>query len=58
MVRDHARETCPFCPDAKQYLYQNSEYPFQYVGTEKNKLVYFKHLCDDIKVWIEKNSSY
>ncbi len=53
-VCDHARETCPFFPGAKQYLHRDFRDPSLIQGTEKEKLDVFRQTRDEIRDWIEK----
>lgn len=53
-VCDHARETCPFFPQAVRQLHKSFENPWDFHGTEDEIMTAFRHLRDEIKAWIEK----
>lgn len=52
-VCDHAKETCPFFPGAKEYLHQGFTDPSTFTGTDEEKLSGFRRARDEIKSWLE-----
>ena len=54
-VCDQAKETCPFFPGAKKYIHKGFDNPADFIGTENEILISFRHLRDEIKDWIEKS---
>jgi arsenate reductase len=53
-VCDHAKEACPFFPEAEKYLHRNFEVPNICKDTEEETLDGFRHLRDTLKAWLEK----
>ena len=51
-VCDHARETCPVFPYAKQSIHKGFEDPSQFQGTPEEKLQRFKETKEQIKQWL------
>ncbi len=52
-VCDHAKETCPFFPGANKYLHHGFDDPKAFIGTDEERLAFFRRLRDQIKEWIE-----
>jgi len=52
-VCDHAKETCPFFPGARNYLHQGFKDPSKFTGTDEERLPGFRRVRDNIKSWIE-----
>ena len=53
-VCDHAKESCPFFPQAVRQLHKSFENPVDFHGTEDEMMTAFRHLRDEIKAWIEE----
>lgn len=53
-VCDHAKETCPFVPGAKEYLHAGFPDPAAAEGTEEERLAAFRQVRDAISAWLEK----
>lgn len=53
-VCDHAQETCPFFPGAKEYIHQGLENPSEFAGSDEQTLEGFRRARDEIREWIEK----
>jgi arsenate reductase len=52
-VCDHARQTCPFFPAAKENLHAGFEDPSAFEGTDEARLRKFREVRDETKRWIE-----
>jgi len=52
-VCDHAKEACPFLPDARIQLHRSFTHPWGFKGTEEEVLRSFRSLRDEIRSWIE-----
>lgn len=53
-VCDHAKETCPFFPGAREYIHKGFEDPSSFEGTKEEKIKKFREIRDEIKDWIIK----
>ncbi len=53
-VCDHAQETCPFFPGAKECIHQGLENPSELSGSDEQILEGFRRARDEIREWIEK----
>jgi arsenate reductase len=53
-VCNHAKDTCPFFPDGKQYIHKNFEDPTSFKGNDKATQMVFNKIRDEIKDWIKK----
>ncbi|HAF70618.1 MAG: Arsenate reductase [Acetothermia bacterium 64_32] len=53
-VCDHAKETCPFFPGAKEYLHAGFPDPAAAEGTEEERLAAFRRVRDGIARWLEE----
>ena len=51
-VCDHAKERCPFFPDAKKYLHKGFFDPSSITGSGEKKLFIFREVRDEIFNWI------
>ncbi|MCX7940423.1 MAG: arsenate reductase ArsC [Endomicrobia bacterium] len=51
-VCDLARETCPFFPNAKEFIHKSFYDPSEYIGTDEEKLEKFRILREEIKEFI------
>ncbi len=47
-------EACPVFLGGKKYLHEPFEDPASINGTEYNKIIAFRRIRDELKVWIEK----
>lgn len=56
-VCDHAKETCPFFPQAARQLHKSFENPLDFQGTEDEIMTAFRNLRDEIKTWIQNTFS-
>ncbi len=56
-VCDHAKETCPFFPGAKQYFHQGFTDPAAAQGSESDKITAFRRTRDEIRDWLVANFS-
>jgi arsenate reductase len=52
-VCDHAKETCPFFPQALRTIHKGFEDPARAEGTQEEILSTFREVRDRIKEWIE-----
>lgn len=52
-VCDHARETCPFFPNAKTRMHAGFPDPSTARGSQEEQLQRFREVRDQIKNWIE-----
>lgn len=48
-VCDSAKETCPFFPNAREYIHKSFYDPSTYIGTDEEKLEKFRILREEIK---------
>ena len=53
-VCDSAQETCPFFPNAKQYLHKSFDDPNSFTGTAENILKEVYRVKKEITDWIEE----
>lgn len=53
-VCDNANETCPFFPGGKEKVHKGFEDPAAIKGSEEEKIVAFRQVRDQIKMWIEE----
>ena len=51
-VCDHAKEVCPFFPNAKKYLHKNFHEP-SLEGSEREKIKFFRSIRNEIKEYIK-----
>lgn len=52
-VCDHAKEVCPFFPGGRKALHKGFQDPTSVAGTEDEKLLRFRRVRDQIRVWVE-----
>ncbi len=52
-VCDYAKQTCPFFP-GKVVIHKSFEDPIGFTGNEKETLIHFRCIRDEVKDWIEK----
>ena len=52
-VCDHAKETCPFFPNAEKYLHKGFRDPSSFEGSEKEKMKFFRSIRNEIKEYIK-----
>ena len=50
---DRARETCPFFPGTREYLYMSFPDPAAVEGTEEERLEAFRRVRDAIREWLQ-----
>lgn len=55
-VCDHAKETCPYFPDAATRIHKNFTDPAAADGTDEDKLVVFKKVRDELREWLREFS--
>jgi len=53
-VCDKAKETCPFFLGGKEYLHKSFRDPFDFEGTDDEKMKIFRQVRDEIEEWIIK----
>ncbi|MCS7231723.1 MAG: arsenate reductase ArsC [Elusimicrobiota bacterium] len=51
-VCDSAKETCPFFPNAREFIHKSFYDPSGYIGTEEEKLEKFRQLREEIKKFL------
>jgi arsenate reductase len=56
-VCDHAKESCPYFSGGKKILHQSFEDPSALTGTEEEIMAGFRHIRDEIRIWIENEFS-
>lgn len=52
-VCDHAKEACPFFPEAKKTIHKGFEDPSVFTGSAEDVLAGFRRIRDQIRDWIE-----
>lgn len=53
-VCDTAKETCPFFPNAKEFIHKSFYDPSGFIGTEEEKLEKFRILREEIKNFLKE----
>lgn len=56
-VCDHAKEACPYFPNAKSRIHQSFTDPSQFTGTEEEILTAVAKVREEIKSWIQEKFS-
>ncbi len=51
-VCDQAQESCPYFPHGKKHFHQSFPDPSSFQGSEKEKLVFFLQVRDQIRAWV------
>jgi arsenate reductase len=52
-VCDNARESCPVFAGAKRTIHHTFDDPAHATGSEEEKLMVFRRVRDEIRVWVE-----
>lgn len=56
-VCDHAKETCPIFPGAKEYIHHGFSDPSKFRGKDEEIMAGFREVRDEIKTWIDQEFS-
>jgi arsenate reductase len=54
-VCDNAKKVCPVFPGAKKMLHKSFPDPAAVIGTEEEKLAFFREIRDQIHQWIKED---